>query len=169
MISPSGCIEALWIGWGAVWLVAAPWTKRTVERQSFVSALGDRALVWAGVALMLVHGDVGWVLRSAVRPGSWPAWVGAALVAAGVGVAAWARFHLGRNWSPVVALKEGHALTPTPCRRRDGRKAVGQVIRRPAPGIAAPDAVAHPIRPFASEMADLRSAMVPQGQGRSAP
>jgi protein-S-isoprenylcysteine O-methyltransferase Ste14 len=40
-------------------------------------------------------------------------WIAVALTAAGVGVAIWARWHLGANWSGVVTLKEGHELIRT--------------------------------------------------------
>ena len=40
-------------------------------------------------------------------------WIGVVVTAAGVGVAFWARWHLGANWSGVVTLKEGHELIRT--------------------------------------------------------
>ena len=39
--------------------------------------------------------------------------IGAAIVAAGIGYASWARVHLGRNWSSKVVVKEDHALIRT--------------------------------------------------------
>ena len=39
--------------------------------------------------------------------------MGTAVVAAGFGLAIWARLHLGRNWSSHVVVKEGHALIRT--------------------------------------------------------
>lgn len=42
---------------------------------------------------------------------------GVALTAAGLTLALWARYHLGRNWSSQITLKEGHTLVCTgPCR-----------------------------------------------------
>src|SRR5262245_20402122 len=38
------------------------------------------------------------------------AWAGAVLCVAGLAFALWARVTLGRNWSGVVTLKEGHEL-----------------------------------------------------------
>src|SRR5205085_11795719 len=38
---------------------------------------------------------------------------GVQLMAAGIGVAFWARWHLGTNWSGFVALKQGHDLIRT--------------------------------------------------------
>jgi protein-S-isoprenylcysteine O-methyltransferase Ste14 len=37
-------------------------------------------------------------------------WSGAALVAAGLAFAVWARIHLGANWSGIVTVKRGHEL-----------------------------------------------------------
>jgi protein-S-isoprenylcysteine O-methyltransferase len=45
-----------------------------------------------------------------------------ALTVAGVGVAIWARFCLGRNWSAIVELKQGHALV---------RRGPYRVVRHP--------------------------------------
>jgi protein-S-isoprenylcysteine O-methyltransferase Ste14 len=39
--------------------------------------------------------------------------IGPALVAAGLGLAVWARRHLGRNWSSSVVVKEDHTLIRT--------------------------------------------------------
>ena len=39
--------------------------------------------------------------------------LGAIMIAAGLGFAVWARAHLGRNWSGIVTVKEGHALVRT--------------------------------------------------------
>jgi protein-S-isoprenylcysteine O-methyltransferase Ste14 len=45
----------------------------------------------------------------------WPgwSWLGAVLVVAGLGWAAYARVHLGRNWSGIVTLKQDHTLITT--------------------------------------------------------
>jgi protein-S-isoprenylcysteine O-methyltransferase Ste14 len=40
-------------------------------------------------------------------------WIGAALTVAGIAFATWARFHIGRNWSGFVTVKEGHTLVRT--------------------------------------------------------
>jgi protein-S-isoprenylcysteine O-methyltransferase Ste14 len=40
-------------------------------------------------------------------------WLGVAIMACGVAIAFWARFHLGANWSGVVTLKQGHELIRT--------------------------------------------------------
>ena len=39
--------------------------------------------------------------------------LGALVIAAGLGLAVWARAPLGRNWSGIITVKEGHTLVRT--------------------------------------------------------
>ena len=51
------------------------------------------------------------MLGARVLPGSpWVYWLGAVLTAAGLLLTVWARVHIGRNWSGIVTIKEGHDL-----------------------------------------------------------
>jgi protein-S-isoprenylcysteine O-methyltransferase Ste14 len=109
VIAPLQTIGLLWAGWGAVWLTTAPFAARSVRRPGIAAWVADRLLVWGGVVLMVVHGR-GVLFHGVVRAGAWYEWLAIASVAAGVGVAVWARLRLGRNWSGVAALKEGHTL-----------------------------------------------------------
>jgi protein-S-isoprenylcysteine O-methyltransferase Ste14 len=106
-----GIIRVCWIIFIAVWLVAAASTKRTIYRESS----GERARYWVLLVIAYVL-----VFRSNTFP--WPlnwlaiphttssAWTGAFLCVSGLVFAVWARLILGRNWSGVVTLKEGHEL-----------------------------------------------------------
>src|SRR5208283_1839808 len=44
---------------------------------------------------------------------TWLFWVGAALTATGLLFTVWARIHIGKNWSGIVTIKEGHELITT--------------------------------------------------------
>lgn len=104
-------IGACWLVFAAVWLVASIWTKRTVYRES----AGERARYW----LLLV---IAYVLLTQGRRFPYPfsmilipqtatsTWIGAVLCGCGLALAIWARLILGRNWSGVVTLKEGHEM-----------------------------------------------------------
>lgn len=108
MISPSQSIGLLWIGWLVIWVASAPFTARTAVRQPLAAFLADRVLFTGGAVLLIVHGS-----SFPFRPlgaDAWARWACVAAVTAGLGFAVWARLHLGRNWSPVAVLKEGHAL-----------------------------------------------------------
>jgi protein-S-isoprenylcysteine O-methyltransferase Ste14 len=41
---------------------------------------------------------------------AWPFWAGVALTAVGLLFTVWARIKIGRNWSGIVTIKEGHEL-----------------------------------------------------------
>jgi protein-S-isoprenylcysteine O-methyltransferase Ste14 len=98
------------LAWGAFWLswyAATAWTAKAVARTSRLSRLRDYLFYVAGFSLlltppMLVHGlwkdpaVVGWGLL-ALELGSFAfAW--------------WARVHLGRLWSGMITLREGHRV-----------------------------------------------------------
>jgi len=96
------------------WLVTAWWAKKKVYRQP---AAEQRAyLLPLVIGLLLIAGVERGIppLRFLAEPlypqQVAPAWLGAALGVIGLVLAIWARVTLGRNWSGVVTLKEGHEL-----------------------------------------------------------
>jgi protein-S-isoprenylcysteine O-methyltransferase Ste14 len=102
-------IAVCWVVFIVVWFIAAWFAKRTVER----SASWGRWMVWV-VAILLVGTRSGW-LPFTGRVTLWRATpalgiVAAAVTAAGLSVALWARASLGTNWSGAVVLKEHHEL-----------------------------------------------------------
>jgi protein-S-isoprenylcysteine O-methyltransferase Ste14 len=101
----------MWLAWGVFWVVAAFRTKPTLWRESFGSRASHVILLLAAAVLLTKPQWLPPVLSERVVPSDivLPA-VGAAIVAAGLGFAVWARVHLGRNWSGIVTVKEGHAL-----------------------------------------------------------
>ncbi|HZR06655.1 MAG TPA: isoprenylcysteine carboxylmethyltransferase family protein [Candidatus Udaeobacter sp.] len=110
-LSALGIIRVCWIFFVVVWLLGAISTKRTIYRES----RAERARYW--ILLVIAYFLV---LRSKTLPApfNWLAipqtassvWVGAFLCVGGLLFAIWARVILGRNWSGVVTLKEGHEL-----------------------------------------------------------
>jgi protein-S-isoprenylcysteine O-methyltransferase Ste14 len=102
------------ICWGVffiVWVLAAIFTKRTVQQET-----GARPLAYIGLAV------IGWFLlfRGYRLPAPfgvrWIVPTDTTLAAAsilclcGLGLCLWARAVLGRNWSGTVTLKENHEL-----------------------------------------------------------
>lgn len=101
----------LWCGWALVWVIAALRSKATQRRESLWSRLAHVVpLIIGGV--LLGWRDLPWgVLTLRLWPRSFGAYLlGLALLVVGLGVAVWARVHLGRNWSGTVSVKEGHEL-----------------------------------------------------------
>jgi protein-S-isoprenylcysteine O-methyltransferase Ste14 len=106
-----GIIRVCWIIFVMIWLLAAASTKRTVYRERS----GERARYWflLVIAYLLLFRS-----NSLPFPFDWlaishttsSAWIGAFLCVSGLLFAIWARAILGRNWSGVITLKEGHEL-----------------------------------------------------------
>jgi protein-S-isoprenylcysteine O-methyltransferase Ste14 len=103
-------IAVCWAIFMVVWFIAAWFAKRTLEPS------GIRAGWRIAVAVMLVVGTRSWWLPPFASGVSlWHttaglAGVGAAVTAAGLLVALWARAVLGRNWSGAIVLKQHHEL-----------------------------------------------------------
>jgi len=112
-------IDALWILFGLIWLIAAFNGKKTKRRETWLQRLAYvLPLVAAWWLLARPQARIGWMGARFVPAGPAMEWIGVLLTATGVGVAFWARWHLGTNWSGVVTLKEGHELIRTGPYRR---------------------------------------------------
>lgn len=112
--SPYKWIDALWMLFGLYWLVSALKRKKTKQRETVVQRLGYvLPLVVAFYLLSQPGAHYGWLGARFVPYSPAVEWIGVLLTAAGVGVAFWARWHLGANWSGTVTLKEEHELIRT--------------------------------------------------------
>jgi protein-S-isoprenylcysteine O-methyltransferase Ste14 len=109
-------IAWLWLAWALFWLVMAiGGSKKTQRREPLGSRLSYVAAGIIGGVLIAAHRLPGArVLNLRLWPqGLLPYAIGLALLIAGIACAAWARLHLGRNWSGTVTVKEGHELIRT--------------------------------------------------------
>lgn len=107
-------IDALWLLFGAYWLVSALKRKKTKRRETILQRVGYTLPLAASFYLLYQRqAHYGWLDTRFVPAGPLGEWLGILLTAAGIGVAFWARWHLGTNWSGVVTLKEGHELIRT--------------------------------------------------------
>ncbi|HEY1955139.1 MAG TPA: isoprenylcysteine carboxylmethyltransferase family protein [Polyangiaceae bacterium] len=105
-------IIAPWIVLGLVWLVAAPFSRKTIQSEGMRSRLSyvlpiviAGALVFSRAAAAMFP----W-LQSRLWSGPAPYWIGVGIEYAGIAFALWARAHLGRLWSGTITVKEGHRL-----------------------------------------------------------
>jgi protein-S-isoprenylcysteine O-methyltransferase Ste14 len=107
-------IRLLWAVWIIGWLLAAIGTKRTQWREPRSAAIWNRAPVLLGMVMLLCPRLLPITLTHRILPPApeLPA-LGLLLVAAGLLIAGWARWHLGGNWSGTVTVKAGHALIRT--------------------------------------------------------
>jgi protein-S-isoprenylcysteine O-methyltransferase Ste14 len=104
-------IIACWLLFLVVWAVGAASTKRDVYRESRAQRL--RYWIFLAIAcFLLIRGHrLPYPLNAIVIPHiEATVWTSAVLCVAGLAFTVWARVTLGRNWSGVVTLKEGHEL-----------------------------------------------------------
>jgi protein-S-isoprenylcysteine O-methyltransferase Ste14 len=126
MITYLSVILACWAAFILVWAVSALNTKRDVRggygkiwRQFWLLRLVAGLVLIIFIAARIARGtahfpNFGLIFLRGIFPQS-PIldWTAAALSVIGVGVAIWARVHLGRNWSSRPAVKENHELVTT--------------------------------------------------------
>jgi protein-S-isoprenylcysteine O-methyltransferase Ste14 len=105
--NPYDWIRNIWIAVLAIWILTSFWSKRTARRQSSKSRLVQIGL--AMLAGVLLWGGI-WKGPQIVPQSTETAWIGLGITLAGVALALWARFVLGRNWSATVTVKHDHEL-----------------------------------------------------------
>ena len=105
------CSSILWLLLGAIWLGSAPFSKRTMHRQSISSRIEQGIVLTIGAFLLFGSPSYLDWLNQPVFTVTLPiALLGLALVACGVAFSIWARFILGDNWSGTVTVKQNHTL-----------------------------------------------------------
>jgi protein-S-isoprenylcysteine O-methyltransferase Ste14 len=111
--TPAGIIGDLWILFCLYWLVSALHRKKTKRRESWVQRMAYVLPLLAAFYFLLHYGGPTWLGTRFVPDTPSVEWLGVVIMAAGVAIAFWARFHLGANWSGVVTLKQNHELIRT--------------------------------------------------------
>jgi protein-S-isoprenylcysteine O-methyltransferase Ste14 len=101
-------LPCLWLIFLLVWLFGAIGIKRTRVRDN---KLGTVFQIAFGLSVSLVFNlRLGPLNQGFLPPNPITKSIGIALTAVGIGLAIWARFYLGRNWSAKVVIKEDHEL-----------------------------------------------------------
>lgn len=104
-------VRACWGIFLIVWLFAAASTKHSVFRERREQRTRYSILLVVAYLLLLNGRRLPYPLDARVIPQTEAiAWAGAFLCIAGLAFSIWARATLGRNWSAMVTLKEGHEL-----------------------------------------------------------
>ena len=104
-------IDAAWIAFAAYWLWAARNQKRVQKREPILVRLLHVAYMAGGFILLYTRDTRFAVLnRRFLSDLQWVAMLGALLTVAGVAFAIWARYHIGRNWSGEVTIRQEHEL-----------------------------------------------------------
>jgi len=107
-------IEGPWLVFVAYWVAAALRTRKTVRRESFAARYGVMFLEVVGFYLLFSNdANIGVLRQHVVAPRNSLFIAGVVFTWIGIGIAVWARVHLGQYWSGRVTLKEGHQLIGT--------------------------------------------------------
>jgi protein-S-isoprenylcysteine O-methyltransferase Ste14 len=108
-------IPGLWLVWIAYWRIFAADVKPTQRHESPGSRAAHLLPLLVAAVLLWIRGDAedGWLFERFVTRSVTMFWIGTAITAAGLGFSAWARMHLGRNWSATVTVKQDHELIRT--------------------------------------------------------
>jgi len=109
MIQPGMIIDLCWLTLGVYWLITAADTKKVAVNENPGLRVVRLAIIAALVVLLRTDWlRIGPLGQRFVPRAAWITWVGISLTAAGVALAIWARWRLGRNWSDKVVLKVDH-------------------------------------------------------------
>ncbi|MEW5833703.1 MAG: isoprenylcysteine carboxylmethyltransferase family protein [Pseudomonadota bacterium] len=106
-------VDAGWFVFIAYWAIQARAVKSTARSEPAIARLLKywSPLIVGTLLILPWRGAEGTLPRARfVPPNAWLPLSGALLVWAGVLFAIWARATLGRNWSAVVQVKQGHEL-----------------------------------------------------------
>jgi protein-S-isoprenylcysteine O-methyltransferase Ste14 len=101
-----------WVAFWIYWLVAAFWMKR--GRIAWSRELRVRVLLAVAVLLLL---RIGFFRHHGPTADPWLVGLGLVLFVLGLGLAVWARVHIGRNWgTPMSQKDEPELVTSGPYR-----------------------------------------------------
>ena len=111
MINGMQLCSNLWLVFFAVWILAAIGTKRAARRVDWARQISYAVPVVSGFTLLLSSRVEIAVLNRRILPRTEAlAIIGIVMTAVGMAFAAWARIHLGRNWSSAPMVKDQHQL-----------------------------------------------------------
>src|SRR5881396_1684506 len=101
----------LWMAVFLLWAITAVAAKRTIHSRSEGPSRMAVWVVWIAWWLLFGHGFRRPPLASRFLPmTSAAAYIGLAITVVGLAFSVWARFYIGRNWSPLIQVKEDHQL-----------------------------------------------------------
>ena len=102
---------SMWLSWAVYWVWASRHAKPIERRESIGSRLLHVLPLLLAVGLLWSKRIPVALLNERLFPWApWEFWIAALITAAGLLFTVWARVYLGRNWSGVVTIKQGHEL-----------------------------------------------------------
>lgn len=113
-MTPLGAVGGLWTIFAAYWILASFGRNPAQRRENPVARL-IHLLFMAATFVLLYSRDptFGWLNNRFAPATPWLVALGLALTATGIAFAIWARWHLGKEWSADVTIRQGHRLIRT--------------------------------------------------------
>lgn len=108
-LTPLTVCAWLWLAWAVYWFVAARFVQATRSSEGVLARMQHLLPLLVGFFLIF-HGLPRPILYGKLYHSRAVGYVASALTAGGLLFAVWGRVHLGRYWSGIITLKEGHRL-----------------------------------------------------------
>jgi protein-S-isoprenylcysteine O-methyltransferase Ste14 len=107
-------IRLSWLAMFLIWFITGFNLKETSQSRSEAMSRVAVYVVWAGWWLLFAHGfGIELLARKLFAPSVATVYAGLAITIAGLAFAVLARLYIGRNWSALIQVKEGHELIQT--------------------------------------------------------
>jgi len=110
VVSSERVVTGLWICFIAYWIVSSRGVKRSVGHEASRSGAVVRILALGVVFAVAGNRSFLPAAHLSAATARWLHAAGVMLCAGGIGVAIWARSHLGRNWGMPASVKEDPEL-----------------------------------------------------------
>src|SRR5690242_7259602 len=104
--------ECLWIAWAIGWYISSFFVHRTKTSETLVGRMSHVIPLLLAFIFIFHPRDVS-VIYGRLYHNTTIEIVGTIVTFFGLLLAVWSRVHLGRYWSGMVVLKEGHRLIQT--------------------------------------------------------
>jgi protein-S-isoprenylcysteine O-methyltransferase Ste14 len=107
-------LSLLWLAIFVLWAITGITSKQTVQSRSEGPSRIAVWIVWLAWWLLFTHGFGLEIFSVRFLPKTTgTSYAGLAITVAGLALSVWARIQIGRNWSGLIQVKEGHQLMHT--------------------------------------------------------
>ena len=107
-VDPLMLSACAWLGWTVYWFIAAQSVNATKSSEGWLLRMQHLVPLASGF-LLIFHGGRP-LVYGRLYHATWIALLGLALTISGLLFTVWGRRHLGKYWSGIITLKEGHQL-----------------------------------------------------------
>ncbi len=104
-------IPSIWISYLIYWWTKSADVKESIRTESSLSRLTRSvSIILAAILLLPVKFGIPILNLRFLPLSEWCFWAGTAVTGSGLLFSVWGRYHLGKNWSQAVTIKDDHKL-----------------------------------------------------------